>query len=105
MENKTMRFVKTVTVCFGEEGCWEFPSPWPFGSHDLALDVPDIKEENTAHYKKLFSDASIVQGIHQATRHISDSGTRAALESGIASAVKAMEKRGAAKKVKITLSD
>jgi hypothetical protein len=99
-----MRISKPVTVCFGEEGCWEFPS-WPFGSHDFAVEVPNIKEEGTGHYRNLFSDAAIVQGIHEATRHISDSGTRAALESGIASAVKAMEKRGAAKKVKITLGD
>jgi hypothetical protein len=90
--------------CFGDEGCWEFPS-WPFGPHDFAIEAPDIQKEAAGPYTNLFSDAAIVQGIHQVTRYISDSGTRAALESGVASAVKAMEKRGAAKKVKIKLGD
>ena len=50
-------------------------------------------------------DASVIQSIRIATQYISDSGTRAALESGIVAAVKAMEKRGAKDKVTITLSN
>jgi hypothetical protein len=72
---------------------------------------PPIKEPSRddsgggEHYAELFADVSVVQGLHRATRYISDSATRAELEKGIAAAVKAMEKRGAAQKVEITLGD
>jgi hypothetical protein len=93
--------IKWVTVCI-DGLCWDFPG-WPWHSLVSDAELPAKVEEQTGHYAKLFSDASIVQGIHLAAQNISDSGTRTALETGIASAVKAMEKRGGAGKVKITL--
>jgi hypothetical protein len=88
------------TICTSQ-GCWYIPV---FG--------PPVKEPNKGvpeadgeHYADLFADAAIVQSLHLATRQISDSGTRAELERGIASAVKAMEKRGAGQKVQIKLGE
>ena len=95
--------IKWVTVCI-DGLCWDFPG-WPWHSFTGDAELTHDAEAKTGHYPKLFSDASIVQGVHAVTQNISDSGTRAALESGIASAVKAMEKRGGAGKVKITLGD
>jgi hypothetical protein len=77
----------------------------PFSYSDAVLEKTDTAEESTGHYSNLFVDASVIQSIRIATQYISDSGTRAALESGIVAAVKAMEKRGAKDKVTITLSN
>lgn len=99
------RLLKPITICV-DGMCWPTGSlGFGLGGFPEYLAKSDAPEESTGHYAHLFSDASIVNSIRAASQHISDSGTRAALESGIASAVKAMEKRGAGDKVKITLGD
>ena len=87
------------TICT-KQGCFYIPVFGPIEKEPRRGD-PEIDGE----YADLFADAAVVQSLHLAIRHISDSGTRAELESGIASAVKAMEKRGAAQKVEIKLGD
>jgi|GEM_PF-5575436 hypothetical protein len=54
-------------------------------------------------YPEIFVDASIVDTVHHATKGISDSGTRAALQKGIEDAVAAMKKRGGEDIFSITL--
>jgi hypothetical protein len=100
------RLLKPITICV-DGMCWPTGSlGFGLGAFpELELEQSKTPEEGTGHYAHLFSDASIVHSIRVATQYITDSGTRAALESGIASAVKAMEKRGAADKIKITLGD
>jgi|HubBroStandDraft_4_1064222.scaffolds.fasta_scaffold347822_1 hypothetical protein len=97
---------KKGTLCFtqgGERKCYYIPV---FGPPVLEpSSVESEVRDGEQHYIQLFADASALQSLHRATRWISDSGTRAELERGIASAVKAMEKRGAAQKVEITLGD
>jgi hypothetical protein len=96
---------KKGTVCFaqgGERKCYYIPV---FGPPVLEPSNVELEAGDGGHYVNLFADASVVQSLHLATRYISDSGTRAELEKGIASAVKAMEKRGAAQKVEITLGN
>jgi hypothetical protein len=93
------------TICSTQGGvrkCYYYPPSGP-----ITLEPSRVESEagDGEHYAELFVDASIVQSLHRATRSISDSATRAELEKGIASAVKAMEKRGAAQKVEITLGD
>jgi hypothetical protein len=88
------------TICTSQ-GCWYIPIIGP-PTKEPRKGVPELDGE---HYANLFADAAIVQSLHLATRNISDSGTRAELERGIASAVKAMEKRGAAQKVAIKLGE
>jgi hypothetical protein len=99
------RLLNPITICI-DGLCWEGLNP-RWGAFGTVLGAGDelelVAAEETGHYGSLFSDASVVGAIQMATKTISDSGTRAALESGIAAAVKAMEKRGAAEKVKITL--
>ena len=96
---------KEGTICTsqgGERKCYRIPV---FGPPVLEPSSVESEVADGQHYAKLFADASVVQSLHRTTRYISDSGTRAELERGIASAVKAMEKRGAAQKVEITLGD
>jgi len=96
---------KKGTICSTEGGvrkCYYIPV---FGPPVLEPSSVESEVRDGEHYARLFADASVVQSLHRATRCISDSGTRAELERGIASAVKAMEKRGAAQKVEITLGD
>jgi hypothetical protein len=93
---------KKGTICFSQGGknvCYYYPVFGPPVQEHPAL------ETEGEHYTSLYLDTALVQSIHQATSQISDSGTRAAMKSGIAAAVAAMEKRGAAEKVKITLGD
>ncbi len=102
------RLLNPITVCV-DGLCWTGISPWfGFGRvprFEEGVEAPNTVEEQTGHYTNLFSDASIVGAIHQATKDISDSGTRAALESGIASAVQQMEKRGGERQIKVTLGN
>jgi hypothetical protein len=96
---------KKGTICTtqgGERKCYYIPV---FGPPVLEPSSVESEAGDREHYAELFVDASVMQSLHRATRYISDSGTRAELEKGIASAVKAMEKRGAAQKVEITLGD
>ena len=96
---------KEGTICStqgGQRKCYRIPV---FGPPVPESSSVESEAGDGEHYAQLFADASVVQSLHRATRYISDSGTRAELERGIASAVKAMEKRGAAQKVEITLGD
>ena len=100
-----MYIQKEGTICFtqgGERICYRIS---PFGPPTPEPSSIEPEAGDREHYAKLFADASVVQSLHRTTRYISDSGTRAELERGIASAVKAMEKRGAAQKVEIKLGD
>ena len=101
-----MPLSKPITICVDGQ-CWSGTTI--FGGHPrwwgFAKVPGEVVEEKTGNYTNLFLDASIVGGIHEVTKGISDSGTRAALESGLAAAVKAMEKRGGEGRVKITLGE
>ena len=86
-------------ICFVESGfCYALnrfpPIHWE----------PFIVEESGGGYANLLGDASAVDFIHKATQVIADGEARAAIAAGVASAVKAIEKR-ADRKVKITLGD
>jgi hypothetical protein len=99
----SMDILKEGTVCSthgGDTKCYYIPQ---FGPPRLENSSTD--SEGGEHYTELFLDASVVQSFHRATRYISDRETRAELEKGIAAAVKAMEKRGSAETIKITLGD
>jgi hypothetical protein len=72
---------------------------WPFHT----IGTGPYPESNTGKYNELFVDASLIGGLSEAAKGISDEGAREALQHGVAEAMKAMEKRGAAEKVKITL--
>ena len=50
-------------------------------------------ESEEGDYPGVFVDASIINGIHQTIKGVSDRGTRDALKRGVESAVKAFEKR------------
>ena len=96
---------KEGTICFTQGGvrkCYYYPQFGP-----PVIERPGIEAEagDEEHYASLFADASVLQSLHRATRSISDSETRAELQKGIAAAVKAMEKRGAAQKVEIKLGN
>ena len=99
------RKVEPIKICVQGGTCWPVITWRDLGAFSEFVENSNAPEEHTGHYTNLFLDASIMSSIRAATQYISDSGTRAALESGIASAVKAMEKRGAADKIKITLGE
>ena len=87
-------------ICFVESGfCYNLNQYPPIAWEPFVLEEGDV-----SNYTSLLTDAQAVVAIHEATKGISDRGARAALESGIAAAVKAIEKRGADREVKITLA-
>ena len=77
----------------------------PYVPVGIGKPKPKAKVEETGAYPDFFVDTSIVDSIHQATKTISDSGTRAALEKGIDAAVKALIKRAGDEGISIALTD
>jgi hypothetical protein len=97
-----MQILKEGTICSTQGGVRKCYKVLPGNPPVLEPSSIETEPGDGGHYAWLFVDASIVLGLHQATQYISDPGTRAELEKGIASAVKAMEKRGSADKIEIT---
>jgi hypothetical protein len=80
-----------------------YPPYWPQPPHKPNPQGGNVEEPGL--YPEIFVDASIVNAIHHATKSVSDKGTRHALQSGIESAVKALQKRGGKEVSSITLED
>ncbi len=86
--------------------CWEFPDgkmtnclhlPSGYGfvpqpSSALRQHEP-VRETAQGVYSEFLTDAAIIGNIHSATQSIADKNTRDALQGGIESAVKALQKR------------
>ncbi len=87
-------------ICFVESGFCYWLNQYPPIHWE-----PFVEEIGATGYTGLLSDANLVNTIHKMMKGISDGATRAALESGVAAAVEAMEKRGSAQKIKITIAD
>jgi hypothetical protein len=84
-------------ICFIESGfCYRL------GQNPPIHWEPFIVDEGDKNYSNLISDAQALHVIHQAAKSLSDDAARTALQSGIASAKDAVEKRG---KVVIHLND
>jgi hypothetical protein len=56
-------------------------------------------------YSEILVDVSILDAVHQATKGVSDKGTRDALGKGIESALAAVRKRAGKEVASITLED
>ncbi len=52
-----------------------------------------MKGPGPVNYVELFADVSLVASLHEAANNVGDGEVRAALQSGIANAVRAMQKR------------
>jgi hypothetical protein len=88
------------TICFNGS-CYYYPQ---FGPVSKEPGHQGIKDDGH-NYPEMLLDVATVQNLHIASQQISDKATRAEVEKGIAAAVKAIERRGAAQKVKITLAE
>lgn len=97
--NGELRVKNPSKICFVESGFCYTLNQFP----PIAWE-PFVVEEGDGGYANLLSDANAIDLIHRATKSLADGEARAAMESGIASALKAIEKR-AGQKVKITLAE
>jgi hypothetical protein len=70
--------------------CITIPPGGPVWPHPHSGPKPEDAE---GQYPGLVIDASILSGIHQAIKTVSDRETREALQKGVESAVKAFERR------------
>jgi hypothetical protein len=85
-------------ICFvvgGKKHCYWIPIyVWP---------PIIIKGPGPVNYQELVADASVLGSIQELTKSVGDAGVRSALQSGVAEAVKAMQKRAGAE-VTVSLS-
>jgi hypothetical protein len=85
-------------ICFyinGHRHCYYIPI--------YVYPVKVVKGPGPVNYQWLVADASLVASVSEAVKNIGDEGVRSALQSGINSAVQAMQKR-AGEGVTINLS-
>ena len=85
-------------ICFyinGQRHCYYIPI--------YVYPIRIIKGPGPVNYQWLVADASLIASMHEAAKNIGDEGVRSALQSGIQSAVQAMQKR-AGEGVSINLS-
>jgi hypothetical protein len=85
-----------------ETNCFTFGNP-PFPLRPKPLEV--ASNPMPGFYPELLNDAMLLNTIHQAATGVSDEGVRKALETGIHSAVEAMQRRGGKHLASISLED